>query len=216
MIPNIIPINAGSTVEDIDDNFKAIQEAITDKQLSFHYLNLYNLKGSVIGTASAITIAYNLLNLNEALLIVNSSTLWRDLTLNIGDYVVKTTAGPLRIPGPTTGYYNPSFSGTALTFTYTTIEPLDGTEVTQDIQGASGSGYDLIHSLAVDTDWNFPATYNSENTIIRPIIQIYDDYMLIDYPYSLTLAGSAPDQVYTLKLTTENEWTGKTFTVRVR
>ena len=148
MIQNIKPITATSTVEDIKKNFEAIQTAIVNKQLAFHYLNLYNLKGSVTGTASDITVAYNVLNLNEALLIVDSNASWRNLTLNIGDYLVKTTAGPIRIPGPTTGYYNPSFSGTNLTFTYTTDGPDSGASVTKNIQGATGGGYDWTYSLS--------------------------------------------------------------------
>ena len=72
MIQNITPITNTSTIDEINSNFEAIQTAIVNKQLAFHYLNLYNLKGSVAGTVPAITTAYNLLNLNEALLIVDS------------------------------------------------------------------------------------------------------------------------------------------------
>ena len=70
MIQNIKLINENSQFGDIDNNFTAIQTAINNKQLAFHYLNLYNLKGSVIAEMNEITRAYNILNLNEALLIV--------------------------------------------------------------------------------------------------------------------------------------------------
>ena len=217
MIQNIKPINEKSKFEDIQNNFDAIQTAIDKKQLAFHYLNLYNLKGSVQGTAPDIRTAYNLLNLNEALLIVDSNASWRGLDLNIGDYLVKTTAGPLCIPGPTTGYYIPSFpgSGTQLVFTYTTEEPDDGATVTANIQGASGGGYDLIYTLAVNDAQEFPAQYRGSDLII-PIIQIYDGDTLIDYPYTLERSGTALSETYTLTITTTNQWTGKTFTVRVR
>lgn len=230
----IIPIQSNSSIRDINKNFNAIQEAISSKQLSFHYLDLYTLKGSVVAETNTITRAYNLLNLNEALLIaVNpdendpkpTEEQWRsNMTLYAGDYLVKTMAGPLRIPGPITGYYIPSFNDEndeiELTFTYTTAEPsINDDPIIKDIQGASGSGYDLTYTtLAVNTAQPFPAKYDSNDVLIQPIIQIYDpvDHMLIDYPYNLTLAGEALSEEYTLKLTTENEWTGKTLTVRVR
>jgi hypothetical protein len=120
------------------------------------------------------------------------------LTLNSGDYLVKTTAGPLKIPGQKTGYYKPTVEGTGtLTYTYITTEPTEE-EVNLgpfDIQGASDSGYDLTFDLKVDTAKTFNAVSG-----IQPIIQIYDGNTLIDYPYTLTLSNS----VYTLTITTAN------------
>ena len=72
MALDIQEINSNSTIKNIDNNFKAIKQAINDKTLAFHYLNLYNLKGSVNGTLNEITAAYNLLNLNEGRLIIEA------------------------------------------------------------------------------------------------------------------------------------------------
>lgn len=219
MIQNITPITKQSTIEEINSNFVAIQEEINSKQLSFHYLNLYNLKGSVVADTIAINNAYNLLNLNEALLIVAngevSNIAYRQIELNSGDYLVKTPSGPVKVNGPTTGYYIPDVEeteeGAELTFTYATAEPEseDETKGPFNIRGNDGKGYAFQYTMRAGDSVEFPTIFD-DDILIEPIIEIYHDDQRIDYPYSWSSnAGN-------IILELGDEWANEEFTVKVR
>lgn len=192
MIQNITPITRQSTIDEINSNFVAIQEEINSKQLSFHHLNLYNLKGSVVANTIAINNAYNLLNLNEALLIVADGKVlniaYRQIELNSGDYLVKTPSGPVKVNGPITGYYIPDVEeteeGAQLTFTYTTAEPEPEDEKGPfNIRGNDGKGYAFQYTMKAGDSVEFPIIFD-EDISIEPIVEIYHDTQRIDYPYS--------------------------------
>lgn len=181
-------ITESSSLKDINDNFENLKTKIDSKILALHYLDMYSLKGRVQNNLSNIINAYNLLNLNEGLLIFDAgggtSVTFSKVKLYVGDYLIKTTNGPLRIPGPETGLYVPTVDGTGqLSFTY---EPTYSGQspASQNIKGESGEAGYQYHE-----DVDFPI---SDKVIsltpkegIVPLVFFYHEGVRIDIPYSI-------------------------------
>ena len=191
--PTWTTITSESTLTNINDNFTILQEQLNEQLLTLHYLDLYTLKGSVGINSSLILVAYNTLSSNQALLIVpdgdNEDPIYfYQVEYNVGDYLLKTPSGPIKVPGPETGLYKPTVDSDTkvLSFSYVTSQGVDPTPV--NIKGDNGAGYDYDNEVV----WSNMVTIDTQQTgTTIPMVFFFDategeENVRIDIPYTLT------------------------------